>query len=290
MSFRQHWQQGLWTLVVCSMSSWTVAAQSPSEETASAFLEDARRYVVETLPDHTKLKLREQSLLNWTNPVRQQERGAVYVWLRGERPEAIGSLFTYQYNDTVYTKHELHSLSAGPLRATFEGKIAWAPDRPGVVWTDLSDAPVPANTHVGRTLQIRQLARRFRAELYDPNGTRSDLRLSARPLYEYSMPDSGVLDGAILSFVVATDPEVLLLIEAFDENRNGKRTTGFRRTFARFHYWQLKVHQDDKLVWEMPLDRSHESNALGDRGNLAKVYNSFHPRPATATSSGGAKP
>ncbi|HUQ69293.1 MAG TPA: hypothetical protein VM165_07220 [Planctomycetaceae bacterium] len=273
----------------------TVAQQTakPSEAAADktpAFLDDARRYVIETLPGHTKLALREQSLLNWTNPVWQQERGAMYVWLNGQRPAAIGSLFTYEYNDTVYSKHELHSLATQPLNATFEGKPAWTPDRPGIVWTDVPDAPPPANAHVGRSLQMRQLARSFRAELIDPKGEKNELRLSPRPLYEYAAPEAGVVDGAILSFVVATDPEVLLLMEAYDESRNGKQTTGYRYALARFHYWQLKVSRGEQLVWEVALDKAHEQNNLGDRENMSKVYNSFHPRRGGATAAEGAKP
>jgi hypothetical protein len=255
-----------------------------------AFLHDARKYDIESGPERTRLVLREQSLLNWTNPIRQQERGALYVWLRGERPEAIGTLFTYQYNETVYFKHEFHSLTVMPLKATFEKQLAWTPDRPGVVWHDLPDSPQPAALHVGRALQMRQLARGFRAELIDPKGERTELRLASRPLYEYAAPNAGILDGAILSFVVATDPEVLLLIEAFDETRSGQRATGFRYAFARFHYWQLRVFRDDAVVWEAPLDKTHEQNNLGDRGNLTKSYNSFHPRPGVKSSSASAKP
>ncbi|MDZ4688952.1 MAG: hypothetical protein SH850_28075 [Planctomycetaceae bacterium] len=280
-------------LSVCGASTASAQVAKQSEAAADkspAFLDDARRYVIETLPGHTKLALREQSLLNWTNPVRQQERGALYVWLNGQRPAAVGSLFTYEYNDTVYSKHEFHSLSAGPLNATFEGQPAWTPDRPGLVWTDVPDAPAPANAHVGRSLQMRQLARSFRAELIDPKGEKNELRLSPRPLYEYAAPEAGVVDGAILSFVVATDPEVLLVVEAYDEPRNGKPATGYRYALARFHYWQLKVSRGDQLVWEAALDKAHEQNKLGDRENMSKIYNSFHPQPGTKAASGGINP
>lgn len=268
----------------------TARAQTPPGDSPPAFLDDAKLYVIESGADRAKLTLREQSLLNWTNPVRQQERGALYVWLRGQRPEVIGSLFTYQYNDTVYTKHEFHSLATVPLKATFDGKLAWTPDKPGLAWTDLPDAPPPANNHVGRSLQIRQLARSFSALLIDPKGERNELRLSSRPLYEYAAPEAGVTEGAILSFVVATDPEVLLLIEAYDEVRNGKPAVGYRYALARFHYWQLQVRRGDQLVWETALDKTHETNNLGGQGNLSKIYNSFHPRPGVTTSVGGAKP
>lgn len=244
----------------------------------SPFVEKARQYVMESSRDKAKLKLNEKSLLNWTNPVRQQERGAIYVWTHEDRPLAIGSLFTYEHDSKVYTKHEFHSLSTGALRATFGGTTAWTPKEAGLQWRDFVDAPAPRETHGNRSLQMRQLARSFRAELISPKEEKTELRLAPRPLWEYSAPKAGIIDGAIFSFVVATDPEVLLLIEAFEESRDGKNVTAFRHAFARFHYWHVVAYEGDKRVWEAPLDKSHEQNNLGDPANISKIYNSFHPK------------
>jgi hypothetical protein len=92
-----------------------------------------------------------------------------------------------------------------------------------------------------------------------------------------------VVDGAIFSFVVATDPEVLLLIEAFEETRNTAPAAGFRYAFARYHYWYVAAYDGDKKILEAPLDRAHELNYLGDAENIGKAYNSFHPYPRGAT-------
>ena len=48
------------------------------------------------------------------------------------RPEMIGTIFTYRYNDKINRKHEYHSLAVGPLAAEFRG----ARDRIGTL-----DAP-----------------------------------------------------------------------------------------------------------------------------------------------------
>lgn len=253
-------------------------AKSVSAQEAAPFIEDARKYVIESVKDRTKLTLDEKSLMNWTNPARQQERGAVYVWTLDERPVAIGSLFTYEYNEKVYAKHEFQSLSAGPLLSKFDGKLTWAPKAAGIEWRDFEDSPKPGPTHTARLLLMRQLARPFRAELISPKEDKTELRLISRPLIEYSSPKNGVIDGAIFSFAVATDPEVLLLIEAYESDVNGVKRTGFRRAFARFHYWKLSVYDGDQKVWEAPLDTSHESNPIGDKKNIEKTYNSYHPR------------
>ena len=192
---------------------------------------------------------------------------------------AIGSLFTYEYNEKVYAKHEFHSFAAGPLRSTFDGTLAWTPKGAGVEWRPFNDSPPPGTTHTARLLQMRQLARPFRAELVSPKEDRTELRLISRPLIEYSSPKNGVIDGAIFSFAVATDPEVLLLIEAFEETLNGTKRTGFRHAFALFHYWNVAVYDGDKKVWDAPLDTTHESNPIGDKKNIEKSYNSYHPKP-----------
>jgi hypothetical protein len=255
-----------------------VFAHSLLAQEAAPFIEDARKYVIESVKDKAKMTLNEKSLLNWTNPARQQERGAVYVWTLDERPAAIGSLFSYEYDSKVYDKHEFHSLSSGPLRSTFAGTLAWTPKSAGIEWRPFNDSPPPGTTHTARLLQMRQLSRPFRAELVSPKEDKTELRLISRPLFEYSSPKIGVIDGAIFSFAVATDPEVLLLIEAYESDVNGVKRTGFRRAFARFHYWKLSVYDGDQIVWEAPLDTSHESNPIGDKKNIQKTYNSYHPR------------
>lgn len=143
----------------------------------------------------------------------------------------------------------------------------------------MKDSPEPETTHTARLLQMRQLARLFRAELTSPANERTELRLVSRPLFEYSSPKQKVLDGALFSFAVATDPEVLLLVEAFEEGLNGTKHPGYRYALARFHYWNVAVFEGDKKVWEAPLDKSHETNAIGNPENIGKIYNSYHPQP-----------
>ncbi len=255
-----------------------VASTACGQESAP-FIEDARKYVIESVRDKAKLTLNNKSLMNWTNPARQQERGAIYVWSLDDRPLAIGSLFTYEFNDKAYVKHEFQSLAAGPLRSMFDGKLAWTPKGAGIEWREFDDSPKPGTTHVARLLQMRQLARPFRAELVSPKEERTELRLISRPLIEYSSPKNGVIDGAIFSFAVATDPEVLLLIEAFEADTNGVRRTGFRQAFARFHYWNVSVYDGDRKIWDAPLDDTHATNSIGDKKNIEKSYNSYHPIP-----------
>lgn len=176
-----------WILILMGLCVFDLSsqAQQPARECGTpAFLDDARKYVIESIKDKAKRKLNEKSLLNWTNPTRQQEREAIYVWTQEDRPLAIGSLFTYEYNNKVYLKHEFHSFSTGALNASYDGTTAWTPKDAGIKWQDFVDSLAP------------------------------------RPLFEYASPKAGIIEGVIFSFGVATDPEVLLLLEAFEENRD----------------------------------------------------------------------
>jgi hypothetical protein len=120
---------------------------------------------------------------------------------------------------------------------------------------------------------MRQLARPFRVKLVDPKDKVTELRLAPRPLFDYSAPRAGVTDGAIFSYLVATDPEAILLVEAFDEA--GK--TGFRYAFARFHFWRLTATLDDRTVWDAEPDLAMIGNPFGNPATIKRVYNSFVP-------------
>ncbi len=91
-------------LILMLVVSRLLVAQDTADDTKNTkptpqpFIEDARKYVIQSTRDAVKLHLLEKSLFNWTNPVRQQERGAIYVWLQDGRPLVIGSLFTYEIN------------------------------------------------------------------------------------------------------------------------------------------------------------------------------------------------
>lgn len=253
-----------------------VAEELPSsaENTELAdLLASARKYELRTTKPEAALKLREPPVLNFTNPERNQERGSVFVWLQEGRPAAIGQFFCFNVMERRMTKHALHSLVSVPLEAKFNDALAWAPEQPGIVWKSLDDAPNVGLNRTSRLLQMRQLARRFKVQLIDPKDKPTELRLAPRPLFEYSVPNAGVTDGVIFSYVVATDPEAILLVETFDE----RGQTGFRYAFARFHFWRLTATDGDRIVWDVEHDPTMNGNRFGNPVNVKKVYNSFHP-------------
>jgi hypothetical protein len=263
-------------LCVALAASVSVADEEPAIDgnaELADLLASARQYEIRAPRSEALLEFRAPSLLNFTNPERNQERGSVFVWMDGDRPAAIGQFFRFGVRGRRLTKHALHSLSSAPLEARFGDVLAWAPEKPGIEWKLFSDSPAPGPTHTNRLLQMRQLARRFKLVLTSPADKSTELRLAPRPLFEYSAPKSGVTDGVILSYVVATDPEAILLIEAFEE----KGETGFRYAFARFHFWKLTATDGERTVWEVAHDPSMSGNTFANPETLHRVYNSFHP-------------
>lgn len=251
-----------------------IGQEPPPENTELAdLLAEARLYQIRMTKPEAVLKLREPPVLNFTNPERNQERGSVLVWLHDERPAVIGQFFRFNVQDRRATKHALHSLSESPLSARFDDELAWTPEGPGIVWKTVAEAPAVGPNRVNRLLQMRQLTRRFKVNLIDPKDKSTELRLAPRPLFEYSAPKAGVTDGVIFSYVIATDPEAILMIEAFEER--GK--LGFRYAFARFHFYRLTATDGDNLVWNVEYDPTMKGNTIGNPATMKKVYNSYHP-------------
>lgn len=261
---------------IVALAVGVVHAQEPvdiEKNELDDLLKSARNYEIQMKKPDVLLKLREPPVLNFTNPERNQERGSVFVWMQDSRPAVIGQFFCFNSPSGRLTKHAVHSLVQVPLEAKANEIVAWAPDQAGIEWKSLTDAPEVGNSRVNRLLQMRQLARRFELTLISPQDKKTELRLAPRPLFEYSAPKSGVTDGVILSYVVATDPEAILLLEAFDEQGQ----TGFRYAFARFHFWKLTATDGDHLVWEVAHDPTMSGNRIANPETFKKVYNSFHP-------------
>lgn len=225
-------------------------------------LEDAAR---------SRLKLEAQPVLHWDNPARTAEDGAVFIWVKDGRPEVIGSIFTYKLT-AVRTKHEFQSLSAVPLSAKFQGQVAWKPREAGVTFRPIPDAPAPSPSERLRTVQLKALAREFDAKLINLQGEITELRLVPQPLYRYPVNGKTLLDGAIFSFALGTDPEALLLIEA----RQSADAWRWEYAFGRFHFAGLQARHQGHDVWRVEADREQLNTNIGNPAQIAKPYVTFH--------------
>jgi len=207
-------------------------------------------------PDR-KLKLQTAPVLKYTNPVRTGgQHGAVYVWTLDGSPAAIGSIWSTApagEGGRRSVSHEFQSLLSQPIASRHAPRVGrrgpipdWRSRAAGIELRDVAGAAAPAATPTARIVQMRRLAKQFSAQIaVSDDEPQSDLRLLTQPLFRYSSSSAGAIDGALFAFVQATDPELVLLIEA-RETRAGPR---WRYAPARFTNLPLRLKRGDAELW-----------------------------------------
>ena len=204
-----------------------------------------------------KLKLESPSVLQYTNPERAADQhGAIYVWTWDGRPEVIGSIWSSLPRDNVEQRtisHEFQSLSLRPVVSKHAPRVGrngtvpdWSPRAAGIELHVIADAPAPAAQPVARLAQMRRLVAEFSAKItLSDVEAHGNLRLLTQPLTRYSSKSAGVSDGALFAYVQATDPELILLVEA-RETSDGPR---WHFAAARFTNRPLQLMHQDREVW-----------------------------------------
>lgn len=211
----------------------------------------AADFVVTEGPDQRPLALHPNPLQNYSNPVRSAaQHGTIHLWTDAGRPRAIGSIWSAidkKNSEQRVLCYEFHSLSEMPLSLALSDKNLWAPTEPGIVWQRFDGAPAPARSRPARLTQMRKLLNDVRTEL---ESSESELRLLTQPVYRYPEDAEDVLDGAIFSFVMGTDPEVFVLLEARPPAAGQDPVWHFAP--ARFTGGALSLTMGDKVLWESP--------------------------------------
>ncbi len=144
--------------------------------------------------------------------------GAVFVWERNGRPEVISAIHPSR-NERLWV--EFLSLLPQSLQATRNGQVEWRPTTAGVEFKPYRDAPTPAAVAPQRLIQMRSLVRALSASVADASNGRQELRLLSRPIVRYTDPKRGIVDGSVFVFARATNPEMLVVLEAHETE--GKR-------------------------------------------------------------------
>jgi hypothetical protein len=210
-----------------------------------------------------ELKLEPKSVLRWTNPGTQRVYGDVFVWTIDGRPEAVMSLFKV-WDPPRGLHSEMQSLSLDEIAAERDGREIWNPNKPGLAFKDVPDAPVPADSAVRRLQQMRSLAKDFSAELVDyrvnDDGERQSLRLLPAPLFRHQSTDPRVVDGGLFGIVLGTDPEVFLLLEAMQVEKG-----------VRWQYALARMNSDTMVVRYKDMEVARIERALS-RNSLRDPY------------------
>jgi len=202
-------------------------------------------------PQRTKLELRAEPLLRWSNPEAGRVYGSVFLWTADGRPAAVGTVYKW-FTPLTDRTGELVTLSPRAITAEANGRKLWSPAAGQIEFKPIPGAPVPEAGSRSRLPLIRSLAREFSPELTDTRvtagGTAKQLRLLDQPIYKYGRGTDGLLEGALFAFAVGTDPEALLVIEARDAG-DGRQWV---YALARMNRDGLRVRHKDKEVWSAP--------------------------------------
>jgi hypothetical protein len=198
--------------------------------------------------DDRPLELVPEPVQAYSNPVRSAaQHGTIHLWLDQGRPAAIGSIWSAidrKNSEQRNVCYELHSLSESPLSLLYDNKRVWAPEEPGLAWQPLSGAAAPAKTRAARLTQMRRIVSELKPVL---EGGESELRLLPQPVYRYGEKLEDAVDGAIFGYVMGTDPELFLLLEA--RPVAGKEPQ-WMFSPIRFTGGGLKMMQGEKVIWQ----------------------------------------
>ena len=255
-----------------------LAADEPVESLAKKMLPIYQKEIaeyslaVESAPKK-ELELKKEPVFEWSNPVGQGlHQGVIFLWLRDGRPAALGGIFSHPVPGWKGRKilHEFHALDRDKLLVRRPGGALneWKPQA-GLARKELPDAGTPAATRGARLVQMRRLAQQFTGHSTDNERERWELRLLPTPLYRYPEAKSGVIDGALFALTssAGTDPEVLLLIEARQED--GK--TRWEYACGRFGVISMYVERKGNEVWSSVLNGVSDTWSH-DRLHLYRIY------------------
>lgn len=251
-----------------TQDSVSVTAASPETGSLDVFADELLVYAIRYDDSDAPLAFRRAPLLRWTNPVRNDQQGAVFVWMDSGRPQVVGSSFHYAPSGREATIHEFHSLSDRPLVATRDGKEFWHPSSK-LKFSRLEGLPPPATSSQARQLQMRALSRRVTVQMTDNHGSVTQLRLLSRPVISYQPDDASGVDGAMFAFAAGgTDPDAFLLIE----NRTHDGQSAWDFAFARFHYNELAAQIDGSEVWQVEAATGMQGNFWGSKKFRDALY------------------
>jgi hypothetical protein len=209
------------------------------------------------------LTLKAEPLLLYGDPGRGIREGTLWAWAwagRG-RPAAVMKVEYWPGSggDEGHWGICVGALSPRRVSVDFRDGLHWSSRKPGMELRRLPDAPAPADTPAQRLTQAKALARRFSAHVdtHRRAGT-IQLRLLPRPADRYEDPDSKTLDGVLFGLVNATNPIVLMGLEA---RSDGPGPPAWHHGFARLGDGEATVLLDGKDVWSVPFIDSAYANA-----------------------------
>lgn len=257
--------RSMWLLAACAAAvPGGALAEDPTQKPPATLREmiDAAMNEVRLFRNiETKEAAKPIVALRWANNARGSEDGTTLLYVHRGRPLAVECLYPWE-GDLV---HDFELLTSERTVGRREGRLVWQPRTLEVKFADVPGAPPPEATAAQRFRQMRSLAAEFQSTMLGwkaDDTDREELRLLPRPLYRYEFDEGqggdSVFDGAVFAFVMGTDPESLLLLEAVTEDDASK----WRFAFARRTSGGLEGRHRGKVVWtaaRFPYERDERS-------------------------------
>lgn len=192
-------------------------------------------------------RLRTDPACRFTNPVGYSRDGAVFLWLADDgRPAAAVQISLARAGHWF---DDVSSVSERPIVLESRAGVLWSPRRGGMELKPIPGAPTPAATPEKRQRQLRTLAAAFTVEDDFRREGWQRLRMFSTPLARYGKPGTSVLDGALYTFVMTTDPEAFLAIEAHQTDAGLQ----WRYGLAPMTIYALRASLRGSEVWSVPL-------------------------------------
>lgn len=235
-------------IILCLLMPLTASTTAAADDTAHMDLQpliDASKNDFQIVAENAQ-PLSYQTVLRWANNSRGSANGATMIWIHQGRPEAVCCIYPWSGR----LEHAFGSLSRGRVRGMLRGQLVWNPVQPGVTFQDVPGAPVVAAQPLLRKRQMSELARQFSGTMTGwkkDNSDREELRLLNTPLYRYESTSSQIVDGALYAFAQGTDPEILLMLEAWSPDGQSAK---WQYAFARRTSGGLEAYHKQQLVWQ----------------------------------------
>ncbi|MFV0443921.1 MAG: hypothetical protein ACK5Q5_10150 [Planctomycetaceae bacterium] len=185
-------------------------------------------------------------LLRYQNPLTSSKDGLLVAFSRGGRPDVLGTVCIGHAKGGA---HEFYTTNGLPVELRRDGQLYWTSPVNEMKFQDLPDSPPPAATAALRSIQMRNIAGQI--SVMDDHGwtskVRQPLRLLRQPVHRYVDESQQVIDGAVFSYVLGTDPEANLLLEAYS-SKEGPR---WRLTFIPQTVYALQDFRNEQMILEI---------------------------------------
>lgn len=218
---RDSWLLNAITMVFLLLCGSIIAEDAPDAQKSSAAItkmqgemSKIKFAVIRDRGKEVDAELKSEPIFRYADPQRAFPDAALWIWTLGGRPVGFSKLERIGEDKTLSWQYCLTSANDERLAVRWSDGIVWKSRKAAFTFQSTDDKDAVQKTSSLRLVQLRNIARHFRASTTDRESNPEEMRLLAQPIYRYSSPESSVVDGAVFGLVSnGTNPDALLLIQ-----------------------------------------------------------------------------